>query len=292
MATPEIYVQIPAYRDGELASTLLDLYAQANRPTRLRTRVIWQHARGEQLPERVRRLPGVEIEDLPAEQSHGCGWARRRARAGWAGEPYTLLLDSHHRFVDGWDDLVLEMYAALEAAGHAKPLLTAYLPAYDPASEPWGRREVPYRMYPLGREEGVLTKLTSRPIPWWEQLNIPVPADFLSYHFLFAAGTFNVQVPIDPEPYFFGDEIVLSLRAYQLGYDFFHPHRVVGWHAYSRTARVPHWDDHPDWGERHRAALRWMRELAAGRHPLPNEVRTISDYEQHIMTRIVRSAAA
>lgn len=179
------------------------------------------------------------------------------AQERWGGETYTLLLDSHHRFVDGWDDLVRNMYDGLVAGGVDRPLLTGYLPAYDPELEPLGRGCAPYRMYPLAREDGVLTKLTSHPIPWWTTLEAPVPADFLSLHFVFTAGTFNVEVPFDPELYFFGDELVLGLRAFTRGYELFHPHQIVGWHAYSRNQRVPHWDDHPDWYERHRTALAW-----------------------------------
>src|SRR5262245_27811438 len=110
MADDRIYVQIPAYRDAELAPTLVDLYARAARPERLRTCVIWQHAETETLPDPVRALPGLELVEVPAGASEGCNWARRMARARWQDEPYTLLLDSHHRFVDGWDDLAQQMY--------------------------------------------------------------------------------------------------------------------------------------------------------------------------------------
>ena len=48
---------------------------------------------------------------------------------------FTLVLDSHHRFVRGWDTALESMYRQLEAVGSPKPLLTAYLPAYDPARE-------------------------------------------------------------------------------------------------------------------------------------------------------------
>jgi hypothetical protein len=39
-----MFVQIPAYRDSELAATLLDLYAKARCPEFLRVVVLWQHA--------------------------------------------------------------------------------------------------------------------------------------------------------------------------------------------------------------------------------------------------------
>lgn len=282
-----IYVQIPAYRDRELAPTLLDLYDKAHRPQNLRTCVVWQHTTDEHLPAAARALPGLTVIDVPAEESAGCNWARRIAQENWAGETYTLLLDSHHRFVDDWDDLVLGMYRGLVNAGVARPLLTGYLPAYDPELEPLGRGAAPYRMYPLAREDGVLTQLTSRPIAWWSTLESPVEADFLSLHFVFTDGAFNSDVSFDPELYFFGDELVLGLRAFTRGYDFFHPHRIVGWHAYRRSQRVPHWDDHPDWYDQHQAALSWMRELFAGLRPQAGDARTVADYERRIMAKLV-----
>lgn len=287
MNSATVYVQIPAYRDSELAPTLRDLYARAADPSRLHTCVVWQHAPDETLDDDVRALPGLELVDVPAEASEGCNWARRIAQDRWAGEDLTLLLDSHHRFVDGWDALAERMYDSLLCAGVQRPLLTGYLPAYDPDTDPLGRGVAPYKMYPLGRDEGVLTKLTSRPIPWWSTLSAPIPADFLSLHFVLADGAFNRDVTFDRELYFFGDELVLGLRAFASGYDFYHPHRIVGWHAYSRRQRVPHWADHADWYERHREALRWMKQLYAGEHPLPGQVRDVADYERRIMSKLV-----
>jgi hypothetical protein len=139
----------------------------------------------------------------------------------------------------------------------------------------------------LGRQEGVLTKLTSYPITAWRTLEAPIPADFLSLHFLFAAGRFNSEVPADPEIYFFGDEVAMGMRAFTWGYELLHPHRVLGWHAYDRTCRVPHWDDHPDWHQRHRKSLARLRRLFRGSGDGLGPVRRIDEYEQRIMLDLV-----
>lgn len=289
-----IFVQIPAYRDSELAKTLLDLYAKAADPARLRTCVVWQHAADETLPPSVRALPGLEIVEVPAAESKGCNWARRLGQLRWAGEPFTMLLDSHHRFTRGWDDLVIAMYRQLQQQGSDNPLLTAYLPAYDPDREPGGRKKRPYKIYPLGRELGILTKLTSYPIPLWTKLTSPIPAEFLSLHFVFTAGEFNRAIPFDPDLYFFGDEVATGLRAFTAGFDLYHPHRVVAWHCYNRASRIPHWDDHPEWPQRHRQSLDRMGRLFRGDPDTATVLgttlgtaRTVADYEDHIMTRLV-----
>ena len=136
-------------RDGhlELTPTLRSLYAQAAQPARLRVRVMWQREAHEVLPADVRDLPGLEIDEVDAATSEGCNWARLRLQGAWQGERYTLLLDSHHRFVDGWDDLALEMLEESRAGGTSKPVLTGYLPGYRPDDDQ-RRPDRPHRLYP------------------------------------------------------------------------------------------------------------------------------------------------
>lgn len=101
-----LYVQMPAYRDLELVPTLRNLYAQAARPGQLRVRVMWQRAETEVLPDDVRALPGLEVDEVPAARSEGCNWARRRLQEAWDGERYVAMgfrqwLGSHgHRRCD------------------------------------------------------------------------------------------------------------------------------------------------------------------------------------------------
>lgn len=289
-----IFVQIPAYRDTELAPTLLDLYAKALHPDRLRVCVVWQRGPAERLPQSVRRLPNLELIEVPHQQSRGCNWARRVSQRRWRGEPYTLLLDSHQRFVARWDALAVEMYRCLRAAGVRKPLITAYLPSYDPAREPGGRKRRPYKIYPLAREHGILCRLTSHPIPFWTTLAGPVEADFVSLHFLFAAGGFNRDVPFDPDIYFFGDEVLTGVRAFLAGYDLFHPHVVIGWHCYDRASRVPHWDDHASWRHQNARSLRKIRRLlqGTGDQPRRSGARTLEDYEARLMLKLVENGSA
>lgn len=288
-ALPDIYVQIPAYRDRELANTLRSLYRHAASPRKLRVRVMWQHGPDERLPVDVLRLPNLEIDAVPAADSQGCNWARRRLQSCWAGERLTLFLDSHHRFVAGWDRLAVDMLEGLRSQGCAKPLLTAYLPGYDPA-DPNRRRRHPFKIYPLEREDGVLTRLMSMPIIGWRDLRAPIPADFVSLHFLLADGRFNIDVPMDPSIYFFGDEVHLSLRAFAAGYRLFHPHRVLGWHAYDRSARTPHWADHSDWATRNARSLRKLKRLYRSKKPLGStdaQRCTVADFERHTGVKLV-----
>jgi hypothetical protein len=75
-------------------------------------------------------------------------------------------------------------------------------------------------------------------------LDGPIPARFVSGHFFFTLGIHCEEYKYDPNLYFVGDEISLSIRSFTLGYDLFHPHYTVVWHEYTRKGRTKHWDDH------------------------------------------------
>ena len=74
-------------------------------------------------------------------------------------------------------------------------------------------------------------------IPNWQQLEKPFPARFLSGHFAFGPNKWAKEVRHDPNIFFSGEEINLSVRSYTHGYDMFHPHRVIIWHATMKRKR-------------------------------------------------------
>ena len=281
-----IYVQIPAYRDSELVSTLKTLMETANRPHRVRVAVAWQYETGEaHLENQLVQYGGVELIKIPAVESRGCNWARRLLQNGWAGERYTLFLDSHHRFVPGWDDQVIVMLEQLRHAGIKKPIVTAYLPPYNPRTDPHGRTASLFKICLLERHQGMLFRLTGHEINTWRQLSNPVPASFASLHFLFADGFFNREIQFDPLIYFFADEVAIALRAYTHGYDLFHPHRILGWHLYDRSTRVTHWADHPEWKKQQERSCQRLRALFGGQMLGESGIgttRSIADYEKFI----------
>jgi Glycosyltransferase (GlcNAc) len=256
-----IFVQIAAYRDPELLPTLDDCIARAADASRLRFGVCWQRDESDSLGPYAAD-PRFRIVDVDYRRSLGVCWARHRLQQCYDGEEYTLQLDSHHRFVEGWDDRLIAMLRDLQR-DCAKPLLTSYAPPYDPANDPNGRGHVPLRIV-FGRfsNEG---PVEARPetIDDFESLAGPIPARFYSAHFAFTIGRFSLDVPHDPKLYFFGEEPALAARAYTHGYDLFHPHRVLLWHHYGRNSNHKHWSDHATWYfHDRRSALRIQQLLS------------------------------
>jgi len=237
---PTIFVQIASYRDSQLLPTLRDLIAKAKRPDGLRFGICWQREATESLEEfaRDRRF---RVVDIDYRDARGACWARQQTQRLYEGEDYTLQIDSHHRFVQGWDDDLLAMMAL---TGSDKPILTSYAPAFDPSDpsaifsqQPWALKF--HRFTP----EGVVFFMPEA-IEDWQNRQRPLPARFFSAHFAFAQGAFCREVPYDPHYYFHGEEISMGVRAFTHGYDLFYPHRVILWHEYTRNYRPKHWDDH------------------------------------------------
>lgn len=255
-----IFVQIAAYRDSELLPTIADCLARAADPARLTFGICWQRDETESLGAYAHD-DRFRIIELDYRRSRGTCWARHRLQALYDGEDYTLLLDSHHRFVDGWDQLCVDMLRDLQRGGAAKPILTSYAPHYDPATDPEGRETVPWRMrFRKFSREGAVEAIPET-IDGFSTLTAPIPARFFSAHFAFTVGRFCVEVPYDPKLYFFGEEPTLAVRAFTCGYDLFHPHRIVLWHHYGRGTMPKHWGDHEQWAFHDARSLERVRQL-------------------------------
>jgi len=287
----QVFIQIPAYRDRELLPTLEGLFGTAARPDKLRVALCWQYGKDEAwLASEFKRWPQVKVIAVPAKDSAGVNWARRLIGQAYDGEPYVLWLDSHHRFVPGWDDLALSMHRRLEEGGVEKPILTAYLPPYEPENDPAGRARAVFRIALNERREGLAFVLRGDAVPNWRSLQAPICAHFASLHFLLARSSFLHDVPVDPDLYFFADEIAIALRAFTRGYEMFHPHRMLGWHLYDRRLRVTHWTDHPEWKRQNAASI--LRLAALYRGELrgafgTGEERSVREFEEEAGIRLI-----
>jgi len=100
-----IFVQIASYRDPELINTLDDILDKAMNPDRLKICVAWQHSEEDEWDniDKYKDDSRFIFLDIPYKESEGACWARNKIQQNYNGEDYTLQLDSHHRFVQGWD---------------------------------------------------------------------------------------------------------------------------------------------------------------------------------------------
>lgn len=234
----KIFVQIASYRDPELVPTIRDCISKAKYPERLTFGICWQRSETESLAEFASDSRFTVI-DKHWSESKGLCWARSLIQKLWKDEKYTLQLDSHHRFLQDWDEELIEM---MKLTNSSKPIITAYAGMYRPSDNKLLNIE-PYKMVASNFTSGGTILFRPHTIPNWETLTAPIPARFVSGHFFFTLGIHCKEYKYDPNIYFAGDEISLSIRSFTLGYDLFHPHKTVVWHEYTREGRTKHWDD-------------------------------------------------
>ena len=239
----KIFVQIASYRDPELLPTIKDLLANAKNPENLTFGICNQYGEGD--PDSLLEYRGdfrFRIIDIPWKESKGLCWARHLIQKLYEDETYTLQLDSHHRFVKDWDDELIQM---LKSTGAKKPIITSYAGIYKPKDD--GTYEIindnPFKMVATKFTESGTILFVPSEIPFYKMLKKPVKARFVSGHFFFTLGIHCKEYKYDPNLYFAGDEISLSIRSFTLGYDLFHPHKTIIFHEYTREGRTKHWSD-------------------------------------------------
>lgn len=256
-----IFVNIASYRDTECQWTVRDLFEKADHPDRVFVGICWQFVperdqecfKVETRPKQVRKI------DFHAKDSRGVCWARHQVQKLWRGEGFTLQIDSHMRFVPGWDRILLEMYRACR---NERAVLSTYPVSYEPPnklSPPGIVTILPERFDDQGMLKfGSSSRAPNRAPPR------PTPTAFIAAGFLFGPAKIIEQVPYDPHIYFQGEEITLAMRLWTHGWDLFTPNRHVIYHDYTnRPEKARHWADDVDWSVLNRKSIRRVRHLLA-----------------------------
>lgn len=248
-----IFIQIASYRDPQLLPTIEDCIKNAKYPNNLRFGIAWQHCEKDELDNvnKYKNDPRFKISDINYKDSQGVCWARNLVQSLYSDEKYTLQLDSHHRFAENWDETLINMLVELQEDGYSKPLITAYIPSFDPEHDPEKRAMEPWKMtFDRYIPEGAVFFLPASFNPANDNITKPMMARYYSAHFAFSIGNFAKEVRHDPYYYFHGEEINVAVRAFTHGYDLFYPHKVICWHEYTRKGRSKQWDDDKEWGTR------------------------------------------
>lgn len=280
-----IFVSIASYRDPQLVPTIEDCLKKAAFPERLHFGICWQHDEEEDA------LPQTEDErfrvlDVHWRDSQGACWARAEIMKLWQGEEWFFQVDSHCRFAQDWDERLLQLVQELPSE---KPIISTYAASFTPGPKELLLERPEQITFQSFTPEGI-PQLKPSPLPL-QRTQGYVRARFLAAGFLFAPGSFVEQVPYDPDLYFLGEEVTMSVRAFSHGFDLFHPDQTIVWHDYIRQYARKHWGDHTEanqitrpWSERDEVSRskvqRLLRGESVGAFGL-GPLRTMQDYEDY-----------
>lgn len=241
-----IFVSIASYRDHETGPTIRDLLYKADNPKNITIGLCLQHDISNN-EIKIDSYENIKLLEYDWRESQGTCWARHNIqKLLFDNETYYMQLDSHHRFCQSWDSMLIDMIESCRKE-FKKPILGGYCPGYDPKNDK-ELEDKPMQINSFSdfTDLGDLLFIpkTIRNFQELQKTQKTIPARFLSGHFIFSDGLFCQECLYDPNMYFRGEELSLSARAYTSGYDLFHPTVPIVWHEYGRNKAIKHWDDH------------------------------------------------
>ncbi len=258
---PRIFVQIASYRDPECQHTVKNLFDKATHPERIFVGICWQVVKEEDAicftvpypyPDQVR------VHEVDARKGRGVCWARSLTQALWQGEEFTLQIDSHMRFEQGWDETLLSM---LKKCKDDNAVLTCYPPGYTPPD----KLESKFFFGLSAKEfdyDGIFKMIGSPPYTASTAPALPMVGAFASANMLFGPASIIRDVPYDPHLYFFGEEISLAARLWTHGYNLYQPNAIVVYHDWNRGNRPTHFsDNNKTWQHQNKGSVARVRHL-------------------------------
>ena len=126
-----IFVLLASFRDSECEKTINELFHKASKPENIYVGICWQYSNNDNFrcfdPD-IKFKNNIQCEKINYKKSKGVCWARRIAQKFWDHEEYTLVIDSHMLFEEGWDAYFI---TELNNCPSTKPLLSYYPAGYD-----------------------------------------------------------------------------------------------------------------------------------------------------------------
>jgi len=250
--TNTIFVSIASYRDNVCTKTLQSLYEMADDPKRVFVGLCQQNNNKEDedcISDDIRNKysSNIRIIRIPYFEAKGPTWARYLCSTLWDGEEYYFQIDSHTKFVKGWDTLCINMIKIIKTGEFSlKPVLSHYPKEYE-AYDNYNlsdKYNVPRMCKSFFNKRDMISFLGAEVI---NTNDIPYNTPYLASGMFFCESYFLNELPYDPnlDYLFVGEEILHSIRFYTNGWDIYTPTENIIFHEYERKDKPKIWTDNP-----------------------------------------------
>jgi hypothetical protein len=242
-----IFVSIVSYRDSELIHTVNDLINKSSDPENLYFGIVVQDFE-ENIPDfsHIKNCLTIKMEPKDAK---GVGYARSLAMGLYNKQEYYFQLDSHMRFVENWDKILIDQLdKAKSLENNDRVIISSYPLPYTPGEvfieKSYSKKDE--TTYPTRQSVriGIYDDwIAGRILFKNPELGYPEKSGIVLGCFLFSYGFLIEEIPYDPEISFLGDEICFSVRAWTRGWDIYSSPIKVCYHFYSRGGDSKIWKD-------------------------------------------------
>jgi len=243
-----IFVSIASYRDEVCNSTLKSLFSMADKPDRVFVGICQQNKEGDgECDAGFENSANVRMLRIPYFEAKGPTYARYLCSTLVNREEFFMQVDSHSKFVKGWDTLCINMIQDIKKKGLSKkPVLSHYpkeIESYEGETDET-KWVVPRICKSFFNNRGMLSFMGAHNLDTNKEF---YKTPYVSGGMVFCESSFLKELPFDPNlPYLFvGEEILHSIRFYTNGWDVYTPNQNIVYHEYTRANKPKIWTDNP-----------------------------------------------
>lgn len=246
MQTSTIFVSIPSYRDAYTSATIEELFAVASYPSRIFVGLLDQikdDSEASKIPDRWKA--NVRSLRVTYRESRGPTFARYLIhRLFFRGEDFFFQIDSHMRFVQNWDTKLIDMIQTIKDHNLShNPILSHYPEVYEKHDfHPAQSSKVTEIKNVFLNPQKIISYHGA---DYVTPSKVPMRNPFISGNMMFMESRAFNDFAYDPYlPYLFtGEEILMSVRFFTLGWDVFTPNENIVYHLYTRSSSPKYWND-------------------------------------------------
>jgi hypothetical protein len=291
-----IFISVASYRDPELEWTIKSAISNANNPDNLYFGVVHQGLDSEIF--NYEEIKNISVTKMHPKEARGAGYARAKAMELYSGQEYFLQVDSHTRFVPGWDSISIDqLNRAKNISGNSRIILSYFPAPFEPERNGGMflvKNNPKIKPYPT-RQKISLNKRKQWTAERFEFENKlkenPELSETVLGGFMFSDGSIVNEVPYDPEISFFGEEICFAMRSWTRGWDIYSPSKNIVYHFYSRGGYSKIWKDRNlrglSWKELEDISYEKQKRILCGEESGvfgAGSIRTLEEYEMFTKT--------